>query len=68
MNNDGISTDTIEIEYSDEPLTMAFNYKILLDGLKKSEKEEIVMSIEKPDIPITMDLGFLYLLAPLKTF
>lgn len=68
MNNDGISTDTIEIEYSDEPLTMAFDYKILLDGLKKSEKEEIVMSIEKPDIPITMDLGFLYLLAPLKTF
>lgn len=67
MNSDGISTDTIEIEYLDEPLTMAFDYKILLDGLKKSEKEEIVISLEKSDTPITIDLGFLYLLAPLKS-
>lgn len=41
----GLSEDSIPIEYTDEEMTIAFNYKYLLDSLKTMQSEKIQIGL-----------------------
>lgn len=67
MNNDGISSDIIELKYDDEPLDIKFDYKYVLDGLKISDKEEIKFEFETSNTAVILDIGFMYVIMPIRS-
>lgn len=67
MNNDGISTDVIEIKYDGEPLDIKFDYKYILDGLKISDKQEIKFEFETSNTAVILDVGFMYVIMPIRS-
>ncbi len=44
----GNSQDILDIKYTGEPLTIAFNYKFVLEFLKIVESEEVVIKLNSP--------------------
>lgn len=44
----GKSEDTIDIQYTDEELIIAFNYKFVLDALRIIESDEIIIGLNAP--------------------
>ena len=44
----GNSEDTIDIQYTDEELLIAFNYKFVLDALRIIESEEVIIGLNAP--------------------
>ena len=44
----GKSEDKIDIQYTDEELLIAFNYKFVLDALRIIESEEVVIGLNAP--------------------
>ena len=44
----GKSEDTIDIEYTDEELLIAFNYKFVLDALRIIESDEVIIGLNAP--------------------
>lgn len=66
----GNSQDTIDIKYTGEPLTIAFNYKFILEFLKIAESEEIKVQLNTPlsatvFVPCS-DEDYLYLVMPVQ--
>ncbi len=44
----GKSEDTVDIQYTDEELTIAFNYKFVLDVLRIIESDEVIVGLNAP--------------------
>lgn len=44
----GKSEDTIDIQYTDEELLIAFNYKFVLDALRIIESDEVIIGLNAP--------------------
>ena len=44
----GNSEDTIDIQYTDEELLIAFNYKFVLDALRIIESDEVIIGLNAP--------------------
>ena len=44
----GKSEDTVDIQYTDEELLIAFNYKFLLDALRIIESDEVIIGLNAP--------------------
>ncbi len=66
----GNSQDIIDIKYTGEPLTIAFNYKFVLEFLKIVESEEIVVKLNSP-LSATVfapcsDEDYIYLVMPVQ--
>ena len=66
----GNSQDIIDIEYTGEPLVIAFNYKFILEFLKIAESEEIKIQLSTP-LSATIftpnsDEDYLYLVMPVQ--
>ena len=66
----GNSEDEISVKYMSEPLTIAFNYKFILEFLKIAESEEIYVKLNSPlsatvFAPAT-DEDYLYLVMPVQ--
>ena len=66
----GNSLDIIDVKYSNEPLTIAFNYKFILEFLKIVESEEIAMKLNST-LSATVfvphaDEDYIYLIMPVQ--
>ena len=66
----GNSQDKIDIKYAGQPLTIAFNYKFILEFLKIVESEEIKIQLNS-DLSATVfvpcsDEDYLYLVMPVQ--
>ena len=66
----GNSQDEIDIQYMGEPLTIAFNYKFVLEFLKIVESEEIAVQLNTP-LSATVfapcnDEDYIYLVMPVQ--
>lgn len=66
----GNSQDEIDIKYTGEPLTIAFNYKFVLEFLKIAESEEITVQLNTP-LSATVfapcsDEDYIYLVMPVQ--
>ena len=66
----GNSQDTIDIKYTGEPLTIAFNYKFVLEFLKNVESEEIMIQLNTPLSATVLapcsDEDYIYLVMPVQ--
>lgn len=66
----GNSQDEVAVKYSDEPLTIAFNYKYILEFLKIVESEEIVIklntSLSATVFAPVSDEDYIYLVMPVQ--
>jgi DNA polymerase-3 subunit beta len=66
----GDSKDTLEILYEGDPLSIAFNYKYVLDALKVIESEDIRMETNGPLAPTLFkareENGYLCLVMPVQ--
>ena len=66
----GNSQDIIDINYTGEPLTIAFNYKFVLEFLKIAESEKIAVKLNSP-LSATVfapcsDEDYIYLVMPVQ--
>ena len=66
----GNSQDEIDIKYMGEPLTIAFNYKFVLEFLKIVESDEIAVQLNTP-LSATVfapcsDVDYIYLVMPVQ--
>ena len=65
-SDSGKGKKDLDIEYSDEDLVIAFNYKYVLDGLKNMEDEKLKRRVErnlaKMNIPSTTSKEAFYIL------
>ncbi|MBI2010863.1 MAG: DNA polymerase III subunit beta [Candidatus Colwellbacteria bacterium] len=60
-----------ETAKGDEPLTVSFNWRYLLDGIRSGESEEVMLGLngdEKPAVIRTPgDISYFYILMPVKS-
>ena len=66
----GNSEDEIDVKYMSEPLTIAFNYKFVLEFLKIVESDEIMIQLNTP-LSATVfapcnDEDYIYLIMPVQ--
>ena len=66
----GNSQDEIDINYTGEPLTIAFNYKFVLEFLKIAESDEIMVQLNTPLSATVLapcsDDDYIYLVMPVQ--
>lgn len=66
----GNSLDIIDLKYSGEPLTIAFNYKFILEFLKIVEAEEVAFKLNSPLSATVLapcaDEDYIYLTMPVQ--
>lgn len=66
QSDNGTAKDDVPTDYNEDEFKTAFNYKYLLEGLKNCDKDEIVIHINKTLSPVVLDLGYTYLVMPIK--
>ena len=66
----GNSQDVIDIKYTGEPITIAFNYKFVLEFLKIVESEDIMVQLNTPLSATVLapvsDEDYIYLVMPVQ--
>lgn len=63
----GSAREELEVAYSGEPMTVAFNPEFWLDVLKVVETEEIIIEVGGPEKPaVIRQPAFTYLVLPMK--
>ena len=66
----GNSQDVVDIKYNFEPLTIAFNYKFVLEFLKIVESEEVIIKLNTPLSATVLapnsDEDYIYLVMPVQ--
>ena len=64
----GSAHEELDVAYTGEPMTAAFNPEFWLDVLKTASRDEVVIELAGPDRPaVIREPEFLYLVLPMKT-